>query len=83
MACELCLLEKKTKWYFENNEFVILECDTCKIPMVVWKQHGANPPHEVLYDMQSKAKELFGINITFRMLMRKLPEHFHFHVNLK
>jgi hypothetical protein len=51
MTCELCLLEKRTHWYYENSEFVITECDTCHIPMAVWKHHGTNPPHEIIYDM--------------------------------
>jgi hypothetical protein len=83
MTCELCLLEKRTKWYFENNEFAILECDTCNIPMCVWKQHGGAPSRRVITDMHNKAKELFGPSITFRTQMKRIPDHFHFHVNLK
>ena len=82
MTCDLCVLKKKTKWYFENKDFAIIDCETCHIPMVVWKHHGIKPDKKKVQEMQEKAKEIFGENITFRMLMRKIPEHYHFHISV-
>ena len=82
MTCELCLLEKRTRWYFENNDFVIIECDTCNVPMCVWKHHGVKPKQEAIDEMQNKCREILGNGISFRMFMRKLPDHFHFHVKV-
>ena len=48
--------------------------------MCVWKYHGANPPQELIDKMQNKARELFCEVITFSMIMRKIPDHFHFHI---
>ncbi len=51
--------------------------------MGVWKKHGIKPPQTSIEVMQNKAKELFGHNITFRTQMKRIPNHFHFHVNPK
>jgi len=67
-------------FFVSHSEFVILDCDTCHIPMAVWKQHGVNPPETVVEQMKKKAKELFGDAVTFRMKMRKIPSHYHFHI---
>jgi len=82
MTCELCLLEKRTRWYFENSEFVIIECKICRIPMCVWKHHGGTPSQKIITEMKKKSKEIFGSNITFRLAMRKLPGHCYFHVQM-
>ena len=37
--CDLCILEDKTNTYLETDKFIILDCDSCFIPMVVWKEH--------------------------------------------
>ena len=44
-GCELCELQKRTQWYDENDtplgskEFVLMECDSCDLPMVVLRAH--------------------------------------------
>jgi hypothetical protein len=37
--CPLCVLEKKTEWYFENDVWVILDCTVCHRPVVILKKH--------------------------------------------
>ncbi len=39
-GCPLCKLEKITTWYYEDDEFVILDCESCGVPMGVIKGHG-------------------------------------------
>ena len=73
-----CLVSYKKRGFFENSEFVILECDTYNIPMCVWKHHGGSPSRRVIAKVQNKAKELFGNNVMFRTQMRLIPEHFTF-----
>jgi len=31
MTCELCILANKTNIYIENDAFIIMDCDSCKI----------------------------------------------------
>jgi len=77
--CPLCNLEKKTHWYFENDKYIICECLTCKVPMYVWKDHDSFPTTDERIEMYSDANRRFpGRNL--RLLRRKIPQHFHFHV---
>lgn len=77
MSCELCDLEKKSIWYEENEFFIICECITCKVPMLVWKEHNF-PTKETVDLMKRKVMSMFpGRKID--MNRRKIPDHFHFH----
>jgi len=84
MDCELCdILEKiHTKVYLKHpntiEPFIILECHTCKVPMVVFLKH--EEPSEVGTNIAVKlAMELFpDKKPDFRR--RQIPEHPHFHM---
>ncbi len=42
-SCELCKLVEgkiKTRLYYRDSEFLIVDCLTCRIPMLVFKHHG-------------------------------------------
>lgn len=39
IECELCKLVQKTKWYYSSDEFAIVDCINCKIPMAVTYKH--------------------------------------------
>ena len=81
--CELCNLKKKTKWYYEDEVYIILDCLTCKIPMVVSKSHDFKVDietvhHAVLFGI---VKGVFGgKRFTFRRTQRKVKNHFHWHI---
>ena len=79
MTCDLCTLEKRTKWYYDDDEFVIIDCKTCNIPMMVTKQHIMEPSPILLESMIKTAKNLFGEDITFRKKQRKIKSHWHWH----
>lgn len=78
-TCPLCKLEKKTKWFYEDKDFVILECMTCRVPMVVTKKHTMKPSNKLVNKMVAKAKELFGENIGVRKTQRSVKDHWHWH----
>ena len=44
MECDLCLLKLRTNVYLENEYFIILDCKSCRVPMVVWKEHTMDVP---------------------------------------
>ena len=44
MACELCLLERRINVYIDNEYFIIMDCDSCHVPMIVWKDHTMYVP---------------------------------------
>lgn len=45
--CELCEAARFTEWYYDDDECWIAECESCSVPMVVWRVHDASPPDDV------------------------------------
>jgi hypothetical protein len=85
--CELCTLEKVTQWYAEFNEpvrFVVLDCDSCDVPMAVLRDHRAEPTEEEKELMQEAlaavAKFSFPQGWFFDDHMKQIPDHYHMHV---
>ena len=39
VMCDLCILEDRTNTYMDTKKFIILDCDSCLVPMAVWKEH--------------------------------------------
>ena len=33
-----------TEWFYEDDECWVAECESCCVPMVVWKAHDPSPP---------------------------------------
>jgi hypothetical protein len=77
MSCELCNLEHLTLWYFEEDDFIVCDCKTCKVPVYIWREHSFPSELEVKM-MKQHAKEHFP-DYTIDMKRRKIPNHFHFH----
>ncbi len=79
--CQLCDLKKITNWHFENDDFVVLDCDTCNVPMYVWRDHEFPSKIDVLLMINHSQKHFPDRKINFRR--RKIPEHYHFHMREK
>lgn len=86
MACELCHLTHHTRWYAEYDSpfrFVILDCDSCDVPMVVLGEHRSQPSAEEKAVMQRQlaqiADEKFPKGWFFDDHMRQIPDHYHCH----
>lgn len=77
MTCPLCILEHKTKVFYENDLFIVLDCLTCKVPMYVWKKHKF-PTTKQKISMYSDAQQRFP-DRKLSLIRRNLPKHFHFH----
>ena len=77
--CQLCNLEKLTKWYFENEKWIICDCITCQIPMAVYRKHTMKIPIQDMIDILSIIDREFG-EISLRIEQRKIKDHFHFHI---
>jgi hypothetical protein len=82
--CELCEAARLTTWYHEDDICWVAECEICAVPMVVWRQHGTDPPAEVLDHMIAAlgkaADEVLGAGVwTVDAVMRQIPDHFHAH----
>ena len=84
MICALCDLvynrDIKTELYWENECFMIVECLTCRVPMLVFKEHREWDEGELELAKQF-ATALFS-DCSIRIQRRQIPDHPHFHVLL-
>ncbi|GBD25419.1 hypothetical protein HRbin30_00738 [bacterium HR30] len=85
-ACELCVLTPSTRWYAEYNEplrFVIIDCDSCDVPMAVLREHRATvQPWErgiIESALRDVADQRFPQGWFFDDHMRQIPDHYHIH----
>ena len=84
MACPLCSLEQRTHWYTETPQWVILQCDTCAVPMAVWRAHTEDIPEEEKAAMLAELARVADIELGqgrwwLDGIRRMIPEHPHWH----
>lgn len=78
--CQLCDLQKKTKWFYEDDKWIICECKTCNRAMIVYKKHTMFVPIADWFAIFNQITSLFGNQITLRFEQRKIKNHFHIHI---
>lgn len=85
-SCELCALARTTTWYAEHDEpfrFVIIDCDSCDVPMAVLGAHRAAPSEserDAMRDALAKiADGKYPAGWFFDDHMRQIPGHYHLH----
>ena len=84
MNCELCEAARITPWHHEDDVCWVADCEICDVPMVVWKEHGPEPPPDAVDHMLDHltrvAAARFGDDgFTLDRVMRQIPDHFHAH----
>jgi hypothetical protein len=86
MPCELCQLAHATQWYDAVDEpfrFVILDCDSCDVPMAVLGAHRSTVSAEersILQQALAKvADDKYPQGWFFDDHMRQIPDHYHLH----
>ena len=84
--CELCELARTTAWYAQYHEpfrLVILDCDSCDVPMAVLGDHRAAPTDAERAFMQevlaAVANAKYSQGWFFDDNMRQIPAHYHLH----
>ena len=87
-SCELCAASRFTPWFHEDDRCWIAECESCGVPMVVWRQHGAEPPEADVAHMLGELEQVARTHFAdgrywIDRLMRQIPEHFHAHARPK
>ena len=88
MDCGLCLLKVRTNVYLENRFFIILDCKSCLVPMVVWKDHTMDVPEPDGQVMEAflteVANQFYGDkNYFIDKNQRDILDHIHWHARLK
>lgn len=85
--CDLCEAARLTEWFHEDGVCWIAECEICAVPMVVWREHGVDPPPEPLAHMHARLAEVVATHFTFEHYvddnMRNIPDHYHAHARPK
>ena len=91
-GCPLCKifteLDIKTKLYYpekknisEEDDFVIVECLSCKEPMVIVTDHATEIGREQWGRILYRCKKLFGDGVRLRTKRRTIRDHWHAHVS--
>ena len=84
--CELCDLARTTTWYAEYEEpfrFVVLDCDSCDVPMAVLGAHRRDPTDDERAHMRAALTRIADAKYPhgwfFDDHMRQIPDHYHLH----
>jgi len=85
-SCELCALKRTTTWYAEYLEpfrFVVLDCDSCDVPMAVLGAHRRVPTEAERSQLEAALTRIADAKYPqgwfFDDHMRQIPEHYHLH----
>ena len=90
-VCDLCLLKRKTNVYIDNEYFIIMDCDSCHVPMVVWKEHTMDVPEPdeqmmkaFLIEVANQFYESWdGKGYFIDKNQRDVLDHIHWHARLE
>ena len=86
-TCELCEAARFTEWFYEDEDCWIAECESCSVPMVVWRVHDAHPPDDVRARLHGKLAavmdEVFEDPHVVDDNLRTIPTHYHAHARPK
>ena len=81
--CELCEAARFTEWFHEDAQCWIAECDSCSLPMVVWRVHDPQPPEDVKAELHAKLRAVveqhFEGAIRIDDTLRTIDTHYHAH----
>ena len=91
MGCDLCLLKRKINVYIDNEYFIIMDCDSCHVPMIVWKEHTMDvpdPDEQIMEAFLTEVANQFyeswdGKNYFIDKNQRAVLDHLHWHARLK
>ena len=80
----------KTKLYYpddiskvSSSDFIIIDCKTCKIPMIVIRDHVDSVSKNLWNKILYVTKKQFGYSTHLRCKPRQIKDHFHCHINIK
>jgi Zn ribbon nucleic-acid-binding protein len=81
--CELCEAARLTTWWYEDDVCWVAECESCGVPMVVWREHRADPPPDtraaMLARLRAVADEHGPRSYWIDDTLRTIPDHYHAH----
>jgi hypothetical protein len=82
-TCELCEAAAITERFHEDDDCWVAECESCSVPMVVWKQHDPKPTTEAKAALHARLLEVVARHFDYEPWiddnMRNIPDHYHAH----
>ncbi len=82
-GCELCEAARLTEWFHEDDECWIAECESCSVPMVVWKVHDPSPADDVKARLHARLADVVAQHFETEHWvdddLRTIPGHYHAH----
>ena len=90
-VCDLCLLKRKINVYIDNEYFIIMDCDSCHVPMIVWREHTMDVPDPDKQMMKAFLTEVAnqfyeswdGKGYFIDKNQREIFDHIHWHARLE
>jgi len=84
--CSLCHINphnNETKIYHVDTDFIVLECRTYHIPMIVYRYHTMTLPIDTMLDLHRIIAVMFGPDTRLRMSQRVVKHHWYAHIITK
>ncbi len=82
-ACELCEAAPLTERFHDDDLCWIAECESCSVPMIVWKVHSPDPPDEIRTLLHRRLTDVVGRHFDGEIWiddhLRSIPTHYHAH----
>ena len=82
-ACELCDAARLTEWFYEDDVCWVAECESCDVPMVVWKRHDPEPSDDVRAELHARLAAVVVEHYLDEHVvddrLRTIPTHYHAH----
>lgn len=82
-GCELCAAAPLTERFLDDELCWIAECESCNVPMVVWKVHDPEPPADVKAELLARLDAVVTAHFDdeYRVddHLRSIPDHYHAH----
>lgn len=81
--CELCEAAPLTEWFYSDEECWIAECESCFVPMVVWRHHDPAPDDTTKQRLWARLETVMAERFSFEHYiddnLRSIPDHYHAH----
>ena len=76
-----------TEWFYEDEDCWVAECESCNVPMVVWRNHDPNPPDDVKVLLHARLAAVVAASFADEHYvddnLRSIPGHYHAHARAR
>ena len=78
--CDLCILEEKTEWFYEDDIFMVIQCETCHDKMIVLKFHQSQLDYYQSLRLLTLVEEFGADRTKVDFIRDRYPQHFYCHL---